>query len=114
MFDEASPLLRVAVVYVLQCSVADFTWVFYKVAKTGTIRIVQICLDPTTKRWKPQTDCAIDKCLNGGCWSSILLWQEEFTVRVTDEDEVSMNLLKYPTRSTTWNGAVQAEFVFWM
>jgi hypothetical protein len=43
-----------------------------------------------------------------------LLWREEFTVRVAEEDEVGMNLLKYPTRSTTWNGTIQAEFVLWM
>ncbi len=104
--------LTVAVVYVLQCSIADFTRVLYMVAKTGTFRITQICLDPTTVRWKPWTDCAIHKCLYGGCRSGKLLWQEEFTIRVTDEDEVGMNLLEYPTRSTTWNGTIQAEFIF--
>ncbi len=73
-------------------------------AKTGTFRIIQICLDPITVRWKPQTNCAVDKCLDGGCQSSILLWQEEFTVRVMDEDEVGMNQLEYPTRSMNRKG----------
>jgi hypothetical protein len=104
--------LMLAVVYVLQFIIADFTRVFHEVAKTGILRIVRICLDPKTVRWKPQTNCAVDKCLNGGCQSSILLWQEEFTVTVMEEDEVGMNLLKYPTRRMEWH--FQAEFVLWM
>jgi hypothetical protein len=108
--------LTVAVVYVLQCSIADFTFthVFHKVVKTSALRIIQFCLDPMTVGWNPQIYCTVDKCLNVGCRSAVLLWQEEFTVRVAEEDEVGMNLLKYPTRSTTWNGTIQAEFVLWM
>ena len=74
-------------------------------AKSGTLRVFGVGMSPTTVRWKPCTNCTVDKGLNSGSRGSILLGRDEFTVGVAEEDkEVGMNLAEDAARSTPGSG----------
>jgi len=81
------------------------------VAKSGTLRVFGVGMNPPTVRRKPCANHTVDKGLNSGSRGSVLLGREEITVGDAEEDEVCMNLVKNPARSTTGKCAVKTEFI---
>ena len=88
--------------------------VLHKVAKSGTLRVFGVGMNPTTVRRKPHANRTIDKGLNSGSWGSILLGGEEFIVGVAEEDKVGMNLVEYPAQSSTGKCTIKTEFILGM
>jgi len=80
----------------------------------SNIQVFGVGMNPTTVRRKPRANHTIDKGLNSGSRGSVLLWREDFTVGVAEEDEVGMNLVKDPARSTTGKGSIKTDFFLGM
>ena len=49
--------------------------------------------------------------LNSCFWCREFIWMEDFTIRITDEDEMSVDLVEEPFQSSTRDGGVQAKYV---
>ena len=79
--------------------------------KCGTLRIVGVGLNPTIVRREPRANRAVDKCLNSSSGGSVLLGRENFTVRVTKEYEVIINLLEDPAGRTARKSTIETEFI---
>ncbi len=61
--------------------------------------------------WQAHSNSIVDKCLNGGGRSGKLIWLEDFTIGVTDEGKLGVNLFKNSARSAAQNCTIQAEFI---
>ncbi len=71
---------RPNVIHHIQCQFIYFGWVGYKVTDGACFFIVWIRFDPLILRREPNSNFAIDKCLNYGCRHGKLVWHKQFTV----------------------------------
>ena len=102
---EGGPIV---VIHHIQCCVIDFGWVGYEVMDGAHFFIVIIRFDPSIPRREPNCNCAVNKCLNCGCWSGELVWRKQFTVGISKVHQMCMDLLKQPLRRASTHRCVDA------